>query len=164
MSQLNPNTLSGLNLTLHEIKELMDKLAVTNLGSLYLKNGEFELRLDAKQPAYSVMPLAAEAPAFAVPAQAATAKAAPVSAEQPALPDGKVVKSPIVGTFYSSSAPDNPAYVTVGSRVKKGDVLFLIESMKLMNEIQSEFDGEVVEILLDNAQGVEYGQPIMIIK
>ena len=74
------------------------------------------------------------------------------------------MKAPIVGTFYASPSPDKPPYVTVGSQVKKGDTLFVIESMKLMNEIQSEFDGEVSEILVENAQGVEFNQPILVIK
>jgi len=74
------------------------------------------------------------------------------------------MKSPIVGTFYSAAAPDKPPFASVGSKVKKGDVLFVIESMKLMNEIQSDFDGEVVKIMVENAQGVEYNQPIMIIE
>lgn len=157
--------MSESKLSLKEIKELMDKLASTNLGSIYLKDGEFELRLDAKLPPYPVAYAAADpalpAAASALPASDSASSPAP---ETPAAPAGNVVKSPIVGTFYASSAPDKPPYVEVGSRVKKGDVLFLIESMKLMNEITSEYDGEVVEILVDNAQGVEYGQPVMIIR
>ena len=74
------------------------------------------------------------------------------------------MKSPIVGTFYSRPAPDKEPCVSVGSKVKKGDVLFIIESMKLMNEITSEFDGEVAEILTEDGQGVEYGQPVMVIR
>lgn len=81
-----------------------------------------------------------------------------------ALPEGNVVKAPIVGTFYAASAPDKPPFVTVGKQVKKGDVLMIIESMKLMNEVQSDFDGTVAEILVKNGEPVEYDQPIMIIK
>jgi acetyl-CoA carboxylase biotin carboxyl carrier protein len=77
---------------------------------------------------------------------------------------GKLVKSPIVGTFYSSSSPDKDPFVTVGKTVKKGDTLCIIEAMKLMNEIDSEFDGEVVEILVQNGAMVEYGQPLFRIK
>ncbi len=75
-----------------------------------------------------------------------------------------MVKSPIVGTFYAASAPDKPPFVTVGQQVKKGDVIMIIESMKLMNEVQSEFDGTVAEILVKNGEAVEFDQPIMIIK
>lgn len=76
----------------------------------------------------------------------------------------KVVASPIVGTFYSSASPDSPAFVKLGSKVKKGDVLCIVEAMKLMNEIESEFDGEIVEILAHNEQLVEYNQPLFKIK
>ena len=76
----------------------------------------------------------------------------------------KVVASPIVGTFYSSASPDSPAFAKVGSKVKKGDVLCIVEAMKLMNEIESEFDGEIVEILAHNEQLVEYNQPLFKIK
>lgn len=76
----------------------------------------------------------------------------------------KEIVSPIVGTFYSSSSPEKPPYVKVGSKVKKGDTLCIIEAMKLMNEIQSEVDGEIVEVLVDNQQMVEYGQPMFKIK
>ncbi|MCD7730988.1 MAG: acetyl-CoA carboxylase biotin carboxyl carrier protein [Oscillospiraceae bacterium] len=77
---------------------------------------------------------------------------------------GNIVKSPIVGTFYSSPSPEKPPFVTEGARVKKGDVLMIIESMKLMNEVQSEFDGTVEKILVQNGEAVEFDQPIMIIK
>lgn len=76
----------------------------------------------------------------------------------------KVVKAPIVGTFYASSSPNKPPYVKVGDTVKKGDVIMIIESMKLMNEVQSDFDGVVKEILVQDGSPVEYDQPIMIIE
>ena len=75
-----------------------------------------------------------------------------------------VVKSPMVGTFYSKSSPDSEPYVSVGQTVKKGDILCIIEAMKLMNEIESEFDGEVKEILVKDGEPVEYGKPLFIIK
>jgi acetyl-CoA carboxylase biotin carboxyl carrier protein len=77
---------------------------------------------------------------------------------------GNVVKSPIVGTFYASPAPDKPPFAPVGSTVKKGDVIMIIESMKLMNEVNSEFDGVVEKVLVNNGDTVEFDQPIMIIK
>ncbi len=97
-------------------------------------------------------------PAIAAqPATSETAKPTKVQAK------GNVVKSPIVGTFYSAPSPDKEAFVKVGQIVKKGDVLFIIESMKLMNEVQSEFDGVVLEIIAENSQAVEFDQDIMII-
>lgn len=97
------------------------------------------------------------------PANAA-APAVPVPPAPAAAAEGSVVKSPIVGTFYSAPSPDKPPFVTVGQHVKKGDVLMIIESMKLMNEIQSDYSGVVAEILAENGQAVEYDQPVMIIK
>ena len=76
----------------------------------------------------------------------------------------KIVKSPMVGTFYSKSSPNTKAYVEIGQRVKKGDVLCIVEAMKLMNEIESEFDGEVVEICVSDGEMVEYGKPLFKIK
>ncbi|MDE7105020.1 MAG: acetyl-CoA carboxylase biotin carboxyl carrier protein [Ruminococcus sp.] len=77
---------------------------------------------------------------------------------------GNVVKSPIVGTFYQAPSPDKPPFVKIGDKVKKGDTIMIIESMKLMNEVQSEFTGTVEKILVNNGQAVEFDQPIMIIK
>ena len=73
---------------------------------------------------------------------------------------GKIVKSPLVGTFYAAPAEDAKAYVSVGDTVKKGQVLAIVEAMKLMNEIESDYDGTIAEILVENGQGVEYGQPL----
>jgi acetyl-CoA carboxylase biotin carboxyl carrier protein len=80
------------------------------------------------------------------------------------LPAGKTVKAPIIGTFYAASAPGKPPFVKSGDSVKKGDVLFIIESMKLMNEVLSDFDGVVREILPQNGDPLEYDQPVMVIE
>ncbi|MCI8470700.1 MAG: acetyl-CoA carboxylase biotin carboxyl carrier protein [Clostridia bacterium] len=80
------------------------------------------------------------------------------------IPMGNVVKSPMVGTFYAKPSPDSESFVTLGQKVKKGDVLCIIEAMKLMNEIESEFDGEVTEILVKDEETVEYGKPLFVIK
>ncbi|MBO6141674.1 MAG: acetyl-CoA carboxylase biotin carboxyl carrier protein [Ruminococcus sp.] len=93
------------------------------------------------------------------PAQAAqTAQAAPAAAAS-----GNAAKAPIVGTFYAAPSPDSAPFVSVGDTVKKGDVIYIIESMKVMSEIQSDFDGVVKEILVNNGDSVEFDQPIMII-
>ena len=78
--------------------------------------------------------------------------------------DGNIVKSPMVGTFYLKPSPNSDPYVQVGQRVKKGDVLCIIEAMKLMNEIESEWDGEIKEILVKDGEPVEYGKPLFVIK
>ena len=80
------------------------------------------------------------------------------------IEDGNVVTSPMVGTFYSKPSPNSEPYVEVGKKVKKGDVLCIIEAMKLMNEIESEFDGEITEILVKDEEPVEYGKPLFVIK
>lgn len=140
------------------VKELMDHMVKTGLDGLSLEDGDFKLTLTAPARPIPASP--------AIPQGAPAVPAAPVSQPEAAsaAPVGDVVKSPIVGTFYAAASPDKPPFAQVGSRVKKGDTLFIIESMKLMNEIQSEYTGEVVEILAENGQAVEYGQPIMIIR
>lgn len=162
--------MSELKLSLDELCQLMKSFSDAGLTSFTLREGDFVLKLGAEKPAapvYMVPPAAGVAAPAAVPAMpAAVPQAAAPAASQPeapAVPEGNVVKSPIVGTFYSAASPDKPPYVTVGSEVKEGDVLFIIESMKLMNEVTSEFSGKVEKILVENGQAVEYGQPIMVI-
>ncbi|MBM3381838.1 MAG: acetyl-CoA carboxylase biotin carboxyl carrier protein [Betaproteobacteria bacterium] len=100
----------------------------------------------------------ASAPVAAAPA-AQTGAAAPK-----AIPEGTTVSSPFVGTFYRSPSPDSPSFVEIGTRVKKGQALCIVEAMKLMNEIESEIDGEVVGILVENAKPVEFGTPLFVIR
>ena len=151
--------MSELKLSLDELRQLMREFSASGLTSMTLKDGEFVLKLGAEKASAPVPPAAGVAAPAAVPAPA------PAAAESaaPALPEGKVVRAPIVGTFYAAAAPDKPPNVTVGSEVKEGDVLFIIESMKLMNEVTSEYSGKVEKILVENGQAVEYGQPIMVI-
>ena len=113
------------------------------------------------QAAPAVIP--APAPVPAAPAPAAEAPAADSAAEE-ALPAGNVVKSPLVGTFYAAPSEDAEPFVKVGDSVKEGQVLAIVEAMKLMNEIESDFTGTVAEILVENGEGVEYGQPLFVIR
>lgn len=106
----------------------------------------------------AVAPAAAPAAAAAVAPGSAPAQAA--SEETATEPSGKIVKSPLVGTFYAAPAEDADPYVSVGDTVKKGQVMAIVEAMKLMNEIESDFDGTVEEIYVENGQAVEYGQPL----
>jgi acetyl-CoA carboxylase biotin carboxyl carrier protein len=99
----------------------------------------------------------------AAPAPAAGAPAAAPAPAAPAAETGHVVKSPMVGTFYRSSAPGAPAFVEVGQAVKEGDTLCIIEAMKLLNEIDSDLSGTVTKILVENGQPVEFGQPLFVI-
>ena len=160
------------SLTFDEIKELAELVSEKKLGKIEIKNGESSIVIEDRKlpplaPVPPVMPAAPSAvmaaPA-AAPAPAAQSQDAGKAAPAEEAVTGNVVKAPIVGTFYASPSPDKPAFVKVGDHIKKGDVIFIVESMKLMNEIQSEFEGTVEKILVDNASAVEYDQPIMIIK
>ncbi|MBR6069724.1 MAG: acetyl-CoA carboxylase biotin carboxyl carrier protein [Ruminococcus sp.] len=110
------------------------------------------------------------APVMGMPPMPPMGAGAPAPAQEAPSPakdeanGGNIVKAPIVGTYYRSPSPDKPPFVKIGDKVKKGDVIMIIESMKLMNEVQSEFDGVVERILVTDGQAVEFDQPIMIIK
>jgi acetyl-CoA carboxylase biotin carboxyl carrier protein len=150
-----------------EIKELLELMAEHNVGEIEIEkdNAKIKLRKMANggivvQNAPQVM-----APVGAVMHAQSPATNAPAATSQPAVEEGvTIVRSPMVGTFYASPAPDQPAYVGVGKVIKDGDVLCIIEAMKLMNEIKSEMAGTVIEILVQNGQTVEYDQPILKIK
>lgn len=145
------------------IQKLADIVKEKDLGEITIADGEEVVTIKGKKCPLPP-PMGAPVGMPAVPAAAAqTVQTAPAAQAAPAV-SGNVVKSPIVGTFYAASAPDKPPFVTVGQQVKKGDVIMIIESMKLMNEVQSEFDGTVAEILVKNGEAVEFDQPIMIIK
>ncbi len=147
-----------MELNVENVKSLMDQVAQNKLTRLEIETAGIKLVIEGPKTEVIQAPVAQVAVAPAAPAE--------VPAQAPAAPEikGHVVKSPIVGTFYHSPAPEKPPYVSVGSKVKKGDTLFIIESMKLMNEVPSDVDGTVTQILVDNAQPVEYGQPILVIE
>ena len=117
-----------------------------------------------KESNVKVVTAETQAPAAVPQAAAQTAEAGRISEEEEKVPEGNLVKSPLVGTFYAAPSEDAAPYVQVGDTVKKGQVLAIVEAMKLMNEIESEYDGTVEEILVENAQGVEYGQPLFRIR
>jgi len=167
-------------LTFEQIKELIELVAQNRLQGMELERAGFRLKIDGQQAQQ-----AAAAPAHALPAEAGAPLAAPqILASPPPLPaaptaasgsaaaaapagppaGGHVLTSPIVGTFYRASSPDAGPFVEVGSRVKKGQVLCIIEAMKLMNDIESDVDGVIAEIYPQNAQAVEFGEPLFAIK
>lgn len=157
--------MSDMMMTVEQIKELMEKMAETGLGQFSIECDSFKLKLSSQKQREVPVISAAEHFAAMPSGMPETVVSEPVFTKtEEAVAEGTVVESPIVGTFYASPAPDKDAFVRVGQQVKKGDVLFIIESMKLMNEIQSELDGEVAEILVKDGTPVEYGQPIMRIK
>ena len=144
------------------VKELIAVMKDSGLSYMSVKNDNFEVELGEKpapMPAIPPMPMMPPMAAMAPVAQAQET-APKAEAKAPEL-SGKIVKSPIVGTFYAAPAPGKPPYAPVGKTVAKGDILFIIESMKLMNEVTSEFDGTVAEILVKDGDAVEFDQPIM---
>jgi acetyl-CoA carboxylase biotin carboxyl carrier protein len=153
---------------LRKLKTLIDLVAESGIAEIEVTEGEDKVRivkhaptLVAAAPAAPVQTVMAGATAALPPA---TAAAAPVGAEAaPEPPKGNIVKSPMVGTFYRSPSPGAKAFVEVGQAVKPGDTLCIIEAMKLLNEIEAEVAGEVTEVLVENGQPVEYGQPLFVI-
>jgi acetyl-CoA carboxylase biotin carboxyl carrier protein len=148
---------------LRKLKTLIDLVSDSNVSELEITEAEGKVRIVKSAPAVVQSYVAAPAPvAVAAPAPVAAA-AAPV-VEAVAEPVGHTVKSPMVGTFYRSSSPGAAAFVEVGSVVKEGDTLCIVEAMKILNEIESDKAGTVKKILCDNGQAVEYGQALFIIE
>lgn len=148
-----------MELTTDVIKELIKSLSKENFDTLKLETADFKLTVERGQ--HTAAPFAA-AEAVKVSADSQTAETAVSKCDDKKEECREtIVKSPIVGTFYTAPSPDKPAFVEVGKKVKRGDTLYIVESMKLMNEIASECDGTVAEILVKDGQTVEYGQPVM---
>jgi acetyl-CoA carboxylase biotin carboxyl carrier protein len=143
------------------IKKLIHLLNDNNLGELKVQEGDFKVTIRHRDYVSSGGNASAT-PAASVPQISIATK----SEESGSVDSGNAmtIKAPMIGTFYRSSAPDKPPYVKVGDRIKKGDVLCVIEAMKLFNEIQSEVSGKVIKVMADNAQAVEYDQPLFLIE
>jgi acetyl-CoA carboxylase biotin carboxyl carrier protein len=163
---------------LERIKQILDLVREHDLSEFEIEheglrlkvrkdvNGSHVVTLPAP-PAPLVLPPSTASSSGAAPTPAAPAIAAPVAAPADAAEaeiELAVVKSPIVGTFYRSSEPGAASFVDIGSTIKKGDVLCIIEAMKLMNEIDSEYDGEIVNIYVENGQAVQYGERLFAIR
>ena len=137
--------------------ELMDALAAKKLGEVELELDNAKIKIKAAEPA----PVIAAASVAAAASAAESADAAPAEEQ---LPAGTQVKSPLVGTFYSSPSPDEPPFVLVGQQVKEGDTLCIIEAMKIMNEIKAPCDGKVIRIMAQPGDMVEYNQVLCVIE
>jgi len=155
---------------LRKIKKLIDLLEESNLAEIEIKEGEESVRL-ARTPrgtymaaptAHAPAPVAHAAPAMPMqsPTDASSGGLAKAATD---LPDGDVVRAPMVGTFYASPAPDKPPFVSVGQAVKAGDTLGIIEAMKMFNPIEAEVSGTVLKILAESGQPVEFDQPLFVI-
>jgi acetyl-CoA carboxylase biotin carboxyl carrier protein len=148
---------------LRKLKTLIDLVSESNVSELEITEAEGKVRIVKAGPAavqtYAqpvAMPAVAAAPAVATAAAAAPAV--------PEAPTGHTVKSPMVGTFYRASSPGAKSFVEIGSQVKEGETICIIEAMKILNEIEADKSGTVTQILCENGQAVEYGQPLFIIE
>jgi len=158
-------------LTFEQIKELITLVAENGLDGVEIERSGFKVKIEGRRPAPAAVAAApvrdpdAAPPATASGDAVAAAVAAPESAPAAAVSEtAEIVKSPIVGTFYAAPNPESPPYVRVGDRVDVGQVLCIVEAMKLMNEIESDVAGVVVEILPKNGQPVEFGEPLFAIQ
>jgi len=149
---------------LRKLKTLIELVETSGIAELEIQEGEERVRITRAPSAGQQTVTFHATPASAVPAAVATSVAAvPAIAPQAPEPEGHVVKSPMVGTFYRAATPDAKAFVEVGDTVQEGDALCIIEAMKLMNEIECDKGGVVQAILAENGQPVEFGQPLFVI-
>ena len=146
---------------IRKIKKLIEMLEESNLGEIEIKEGEESIRIARTAP--GAVPMGQPMYAPQAPMQAAPA-AAPAAPAIPALPTGHMVTSPMVGTFYRSPSPSAASFVEIGSQVKVGDTLCIIEAMKILNTIESDKAGTVKACLKENGQPVEFGEPLFVIE
>jgi acetyl-CoA carboxylase biotin carboxyl carrier protein len=150
---------------IRKVKKLIELLEESGIDEIEIKEGEESVRISRHRPtvaAHYAVPPMGYAPAAAA-APAASAPAAPAAPAAAAEPAGHKVRSPMVGTFYRAPSPESKNFVELGQTVKQGDVLCIIEAMKMMNQIEADKSGTVTAILVENAQPVEYDQPLFVI-
>ncbi|GKS74914.1 acetyl-CoA carboxylase biotin carboxyl carrier protein [Acidovorax sp. SUPP950] len=147
---------------LRKLKTLIDLVSESNVSELEITEAEGKVRIVKSGGA--VVQQYVAAPAQQAPAPAAAAAAPVAELPAPAAPTGHIVKSPMVGTFYRASSPGAKSFVEVGSQVKEGETICIIEAMKILNEIEADKSGTVTRILGENGQAVEYGQPLFVIE
>lgn len=158
-----------------QIQELIKAINKSNISELSVEEGDFKITIKQAQtisetqfvavqaPMPQMLPQAAPQAAALPAAPAPAAQAAPAAA--PVANDKLItIKSPMIGTFYRSPSPDKPSFVNVGDDIKQGDVLCIVEAMKLFNEIESEVSGKIVKVLIDDASPVEYDQPLFLVE
>jgi acetyl-CoA carboxylase biotin carboxyl carrier protein len=148
---------------LNQVRELLAILNQTDVEELCLKSSDFELTIRKGSSASAAVPAATAAPTAVAATEPVALILAPVA---PGIVDKNWVEvtSPMVGTFYRASGPDEPPFIEVGDVIRKGQAICIIEAMKLMNELEAEINGEVMEILVENGKPIEFGQPLMRVK
>jgi acetyl-CoA carboxylase biotin carboxyl carrier protein len=149
---------------LRKLKTLIDLVSESSISELEITEAEGKVRIVKAGPAAPLAPVAVAAPVAAPLPAAVPSPAAVAEPVVPAAETGRVVKSPMVGTFYRSASPGSKAFVDVGSVVKEGDAVCIIEAMKIMNEIEADVAGTVTRILCENGQAVEFGQPLFVVE
>jgi acetyl-CoA carboxylase biotin carboxyl carrier protein len=152
---------------LRKLKTLIDLVSESNISELEITEAEGKVRIvkaGAAAVALAPAPLMAAPAVAAAPAAVAPAPAAAAAEAPAAAPAGKVIKSPMVGTFYRAASPGAKPFVDVGDAVKAGQAVCIIEAMKIMNEIESDLEGRVVKMLCENGQAVEFGQPLFVLE
>ena len=153
-----------------DIRDLLRLIAEGDIAEVHIKRGDAEVHVKRAQAQPQTVSMVMATPQTATPAMAIPAVAGPLvvppdaidSGDKPS--NGQTITAPMVGTFYASATPKDPPYVHPGDEVRPGDVLGIIEAMKIMNEIECEIHGRVIMVLVANGQPVEYGQPLMIIE
>ncbi|MBZ0104711.1 MAG: acetyl-CoA carboxylase biotin carboxyl carrier protein [Sulfuricella denitrificans] len=148
---------------LRKLKKLIDLVEDSGIAELEITEGEEKVRISRYGQAPQMMQYAPQPQMMSAPTQQVTIPSAPAAAAEPAQPEGHIVKSPMVGTFYRASSPEAKSFVEVGQNVAAGDTLCIIEAMKLLNEIEADQSGIIKAILIENGQPVEYGEPLFII-
>ena len=150
---------------IRKVKKLIELLEQSNINELEINEGDESVRISRGGTAVTYAASPMPAPIAAAPAPVAAPAAAPAEASAPAAEElsGHVVKSPMVGTFYSAPAPGSPPFVSVGQKVAAGDVLCIIEAMKMMNQIEADKAGTIGAILIEDGESVEFDQPIVTI-
>jgi acetyl-CoA carboxylase biotin carboxyl carrier protein len=150
---------------LRKLKKLIDLVQESGIGEIEITEGEERVRISRQLAPGPVMMAAPPVQQYAMGAMPAAGAPAPAAAPAaPEQPKGHTLKSPMVGTFYRAPSPGAPSFVEVGQTVSKGQTLCIIEAMKLLNEIESDFAGTIKAILVENGQPVEYGQPLFLIE
>lgn len=148
---------------IRKVKKLIELLEESGISEIEIKEGEESVRISRALSGAVAAPMAATQVVAPQPLAPAAAAAQPEAPAGPATPEGTVIESPMVGTFYASPSPGSPAFVAVGQTVKPGDTICIVEAMKILNQIESEVSGTIKAVLVEDGQPVEFGQPLMVV-
>lgn len=156
-----------MDIDIRKLKKLIEMVEASDIAEIKITEGEESVRIsrysrNAPPAVYAAPAIAPQAPA--IPAAITQNASDAIVSESKAQPSGKLIRSPMVGTFYAAPSPDADDFVKVGSTVKNGDTVCIIEAMKMFNRIESEVSGKIIEILVENGQPVEYDEPLFVVE